>query len=87
MCPPPLPSLPVLRGSPVCVCGLSLHAGTPFHVVCAFRGLGPVAISVRAVCPLRGGALLRVIRALAVLLRPPPPLPYACTAQSPLAGR
>ena len=44
-------------------------AGTPFHAVCAFRGLGPVALLVFPACPL-------CVRALP-LSRPlrPPPLP------------
>ena len=48
---------------------LSSLAGTPFHAVCAFRGLGPVALLVFPACPLR-------VRALALSRRPrPPPLP------------
>ena len=47
---------------------LSLLAGTPFHAVCAFRELGPVALLVVPACPLR-------VCALALLRRPlPPPL-------------
>ena len=43
-------------------------AGTPFHVVCAFRALGPVAPLVVPVCPFR-------VCALALSLCPlPPPL-------------
>ena len=32
-------------------CPFPLPAGTPFHAVCAFRGLGRVALWVRAACP------------------------------------
>ena len=50
-------------------CPLSSLAGTPFHAVCAFRGLGPVALLVFPACPL-------CVRALAHSRRPrPPPLP------------
>ena len=50
-------------------CPLSSLAGTPFHAVCAFRGLGPVALLVFPACPLR-------VCALALSRRPrPPPLP------------
>ena len=50
-------------------CPLSVLAGTPFHAVCAFRGLGPVAPLVCPACPLR-------VRALALSRRPrPSPLP------------
>ena len=49
-------------------CPLPSLAGTPFHPVCAFRELGPVALLVVPVCPLR-------VCALALPLRPlPPPL-------------
>ena len=46
-------------------CPLSSLAGTPLHAVCAFRGLGPVALLVFPVC------LLRVSFAASA----PPPLP------------
>ena len=67
----PLPGLRVPR----CVwravpswCPLPSLAGTPFHAVCAFRVLGPVALLVVPACPLR-------VCALAPLRRPlPPPL-------------
>ena len=50
-------------------CPLSSLAGTPFHAVCAFRGLGPVALLVFPACPL-------CVCALALSRRPrPPPLP------------
>ena len=49
-------------------CPLTSLAGTPFHVVCAFRVLGPVALLVVPACPLR-------VCALALPRRPlPPPL-------------
>ena len=47
-------------------CPLSSLADTRFHAVCAFRGLGPVALLVFPACPLCVCALSR---------RPPPPLP------------
>ena len=69
--PPPLPPR-----SPCCVwlvvssgCPLSLRAGTPFHVVCAFCGLGPVAPQVRPTCP------LRVCASALPQCPPPSPLP------------
>ena len=50
-------------------CPLSSLAGTPFHAVCAFRGLGAVALLVFPACPL-------CVCALALSRRPrPPPLP------------
>ena len=49
-------------------CPLPSPAGTPFQVVCAFRELGPVALLVRAACPLCVGAL-----ALPRCSPPPPP--------------
>ena len=54
--PPPLLSLPrilavLVAGCPVWV-SLVMPAHTPLHVVCAFRELGPVALSVRAACSL-----------------------------------
>ena len=50
-------------------CPLSLLAGTPFHAVCAFHGLGPVALLVFPACPL-------CVCALALSRRPrTPPLP------------
>ena len=68
--PLPTPRFPrcvwraVLSGFP-----LSSLAGTPFHAVCVFRGLGPVALLVFPACPL-------CVRALALSRRPrPPPLP------------
>ena len=47
-------------------CPLSSLAGTPFHAVCAFPALGPVALLVVPACPLR-------VCALALPWRPPPP--------------
>ena len=48
-------------------CPLPSLAGTPFHAVCAFRVLGPVALLVVPACPLR-------VCALALPRRPLPPL-------------
>ena len=56
---------PVLSG-----CPLSSLAGKPFHAVCAFRGLGPVALLDFPACPLCVCAL-----ALSRRPRPAPPLP------------
>ena len=65
-------------------CPLSSLAGTPFHAVCAFCGLGPVALLVFPGCPLR-------VCALALSRRPPPPsCPGWCgarTSRGPGAGR
>ena len=67
--PHPAPRVPrcvwraVLSG-----CLLPSLAGTPFHAVCVFRELGPVALLVVPACPLR-------VFALALPRRPlPPPL-------------
>ena len=59
-------------------CPLSSLAGTPFHAVCAFRGLGPVALLVFPPCPL-------CVCALALSRRPhPSPLsPGWCGARTP----
>ena len=67
--PLPAPHLPrcVWRAVPS-GCPLSSLAGTPFHAVCAFRGLGPVALLVFPACPLG-------VRALALSRRPRPPPP------------
>ena len=78
----PLPALRFLR----CVwravlswCPLSSLTGTPFHAVCAFRGLGPVALLVFPACPL-------CVCALALSLRPrPPPPPRVGVARAPRA--
>ena len=65
--PHPAPSVPrcvwraVLSG-----CPLPSLAGTPFHAVCAFRALGPVALLVVPACPF-------CVCALALTRRPPPP--------------
>ena len=50
--PPPRPACSALRvaGLPV-RCPLPSLAGTPFHVVCAFRAVGPVALLVVPACP------------------------------------
>ena len=47
-------------------CPLPSLAGTPFHAVCAFRELGPVALLVVPACYLR-------VCGLALPRRPPPP--------------
>ena len=67
----PLPA----PGVPRCVwravpsgCPLPSLAGTPFHAVCVFRELGPVALLVVLACPLRVCALTLPWRPL------PPPL-------------
>ena len=51
--PPPAPRYPrcVWQAVPS-ACPLRSPAGTPFCAVCAFRGLGPVALLVLPVCPL-----------------------------------
>ena len=84
LCPPrfPLPAPRVSR----CVwravpsgCPLPSLAGTPFHAVCAFRELGPVALLVFPACPL-------CVCALALPRRPlPPPPPLGGVARAPRA--
>ena len=66
--PLPAPRVPrcVWRAVPS-GCPLPSLAGTPFHAVCAFRALGPVALLVVLACPLR-------VCALALPRRPLPPL-------------
>ena len=67
--PLPAPRVPrcVWRAVPS-GCPLASLAGTPFHAVCGFRELGPVALLVVPACPLR-------VCALALPRRPlPPPL-------------
>ena len=66
--PLPAPRVPrcVWRAVPS-GCPLPSLAGTPFHAVCAFRALGPVALLVVPACPLR-------VCALALPRRPLPPL-------------
>ena len=60
-------------------CPLSSLAGTPFHAVCAFRGLGPVALLVFPACPL-------CVCALALSRRPRhPPPPRVGVARAPRA--
>ena len=60
-------------------CPLSWLGGTPFHAVCAFCGLGPVALLVSPACPL-------CVCALALLRRPrPPPPPRVGVARAPRA--
>ena len=76
---PSRPSRCVLRVVPP-GCPFPSPAGTPFHSVCAFLGLAPLALLVRAVCPLRVCALLLPRRTPP--FPPPPPglvwrAPYA----------
>ena len=56
--PLPAPRVPrcVWRAVPS-GCPLPSLAGTPFHAVCAFRALGPVALPVVLACPFRVCAL------------------------------
>ena len=54
---PSRPSRSVLRVV-LPVCPFPSPAGTPFHSVCAFRRLGPLALRVRAACSSGGGALM-----------------------------
>ena len=56
-------------------CPLPSLAGTPFHAVCAFRALGPVALLVVPACPFRVCAL--------ALPRRPLPLPLGGVACAP----
>ena len=79
----PLPAPRVLR----CVwravpfgCPLPSLAGTPFNAVCAFRGLGRIALLVFPACPL-------CVCALALPRRPPPPPPMVGVARAPRALR
>ena len=99
MCPLPFP-LPAPR-YPRCVsravpsgCPLSSLAATPFHAVCAFRGLGPVAFLDFFACPLcvRAPAppwvgVARAPRAVSVLgagrAVPRGPCPSPCPASVP----
>ena len=65
----PLPAPRVLRRlwrAVLSGCPLPSLAGTPFHAVCAFRQLGPVALLVVPACPL-------CVCALALPRRPLPP--------------
>ena len=66
--PLPAPRVPrcVWRAVPP-RCPLPSLAGTPFHAVCAFRALGPVALLVVPACPFP-------VCALALPRRPLPPL-------------
>ena len=68
--PLPAPRVPrcVWRSVPS-GCPLCSLAGTPFHAVCAFRELGPVALPVVPACPL----FCVCARAPAVSAPPPPP--------------
>ena len=76
--PLPAPRVPrcVWRAFPP-GCPLPSLAGTPFHAVCAFPGLGLVALLVVPACPLR-------VSALALSRRPLPP-PLGCVACAPRA--
>ena len=81
-CPPRLPlSAPRF---PRCVwravssgCPLPSLAGMPFHAVCAFRGLGLVALLVFPACP-----LCVCVRSRSRCVRAPPPLPAAGVARA-----
>ena len=64
-------------------CPLPSLAGTPFHAVCAFRVLGPVALLVVPACPLRVCALGLPRR----LLPPPPGWCGVRTSRGPGTGR
>ena len=56
--PLPAPRVPrCVRRAVPSGCPLPSLAGTPFHAVCAFRALGPVAIPVVPACPFRVCAL------------------------------
>ena len=75
--PLPVPRVPrcvwraVLSG-----CPLPSLAGTPFHAVCAFRALGPIALPVVPACPFRVCAL-----ALSRCPFPPPLGGVACASR------
>ena len=73
--PLPAPRVPrcVWRAVPS-GCPLPSLAGTPFHAVCAFRALGPVALPVVPACPFR-------VCALALSRCPPPPPAGWCGAR------
>ena len=77
--PLPAPRVPrcVWRAVPS-GCPLPSLAGTPFHAVCAFGALGPVALLVVRACPLR-------VCALALPRRPLPPPPLGGVACAPRA--
>ena len=60
-------------------CPLSSLAGTPLHAVCAFRGLGPVALLVFPACSF----VCVCARALAASAPPPPP--WVGVARAPCA--
>ena len=65
-------------------CPFPSPAGTPFNVVCEFRGLGLVALLVRAACPLGVGVLVLPRR---THLSPPPGRCGARTTRGPGAWR
>ena len=75
--PLPAPRVPrcVWRAVPS-GCPLPSPAGTPFHAVCAFRALGPVALPVVPACPYRVCAL-----ALSGCPLPPPLGGVACASR------
>ena len=75
--PLPAPRVPrcVWRAVPS-GCPLPSLAGTPFHAVCAFRALGPVALPVVPACPFRVCAL-----ALSRCPLPPPLGGVACASR------
>ena len=76
--PHPAPRVPrCLWGAVPSGCSLPSLAGTPFHAVCAFRVLGPVALLVVPACPLRVCAL--------ALPRRPLPHPLGGVACAPRA--
>ena len=93
--PLPAPCVPrcVWRAVPS-GCPLPSLAGTPFHAVCAFRPLGPVALLVVPACPLRVRPLPPLLGAVACAPRAVPalgacravprgPCPSACLAPVP----
>ena len=68
--PPPRPACSALRvAGRLSGCPLPSLASTPFHAVCAFRALGPVALLVVSACLFRVCALALPRRPL-----PPPPM-------------
>ena len=76
--PPALASLAVRVAGCLARCPFPSPAGTPFHAVCAFRGLGPVALWVHAACPLR-------VCAPVLPRRTPPPPPSGLVWRAPYA--
>ena len=82
--PLPAPRVPrcVWRAVPS-ACPLPSLAGTPFHVVCAFRELGPVALLVVPACPFA----YVCVRAPAASAPPPPGWCGLRTSRGPGTGR